>query len=59
MATKPGERRLQILQVLAEMLQDPKGEKVTLTIQRPGEAPHDVTLTRRQVTGALPDPMIA
>jgi len=29
MATKPGERRLQILQVLAEMLQDPKGEKVT------------------------------
>ena len=29
MATKPGERRLWILQVLAEMLQDPKGEKVT------------------------------
>ena len=29
MATKPGERRLQILQVLAEMLQDPKGEKIT------------------------------
>jgi TetR/AcrR family transcriptional regulator len=29
MATKPGERRLQSLQVLAEMLQDPKGEKVT------------------------------
>jgi TetR/AcrR family transcriptional regulator len=27
--TRPGERRLQILQVLAEMLQDPKGEKVT------------------------------
>ncbi len=26
---KPGERRLQILQVLAEMLQDPKGEKIT------------------------------
>ncbi len=26
---KPGERRLQILQVLAEMLEDPKGEKVT------------------------------
>ncbi len=29
MASKPGERRLQILQVLAEMLQDPKGEKIT------------------------------
>ncbi len=29
MATKPGERRLQILQVLAEMLQDPKGDKIT------------------------------
>jgi TetR/AcrR family transcriptional regulator len=26
---KPGERRLQILQVLAEMLQNPKGERVT------------------------------
>jgi TetR/AcrR family transcriptional regulator len=29
MATKPGERRLQILQTLAEMLQDPKGERIT------------------------------
>jgi TetR/AcrR family transcriptional regulator len=29
MAVKPGERRLQILQVLAEMLEDPKGEKIT------------------------------
>ena len=29
MATKPGERKLQILQVLAEMLEDPKGEKIT------------------------------
>ena len=28
-AAKPGERRLQILQVLARMLEDPKGEKVT------------------------------
>jgi TetR/AcrR family transcriptional regulator len=26
---KPGERRLQILQVLAEMLENPKGEKIT------------------------------
>ena len=26
---KPGERRLQILQILAEMLQNPKGERVT------------------------------
>jgi TetR/AcrR family transcriptional regulator len=29
MATKPGERRVQILHTLAEMLQDPKGEKIT------------------------------
>jgi TetR/AcrR family transcriptional regulator len=26
---RPGERRLQILQVLAEMLQNPRGERVT------------------------------
>jgi TetR/AcrR family transcriptional regulator len=29
MATKPGERRLQILQTLAAMLESPRGEKVT------------------------------
>ena len=29
MGTKPGERRLQILQTLAEMLESPKGEKIT------------------------------
>ena len=29
MANKPGERKLQILQTLAQMLQDPKGEKIT------------------------------
>jgi TetR/AcrR family transcriptional regulator len=29
MAKKPGERKLQILQTLAQMLQDPKGEKIT------------------------------
>ena len=29
MATKPGERRLQILQTLAAMLENPRGEKVT------------------------------
>jgi TetR/AcrR family transcriptional regulator len=28
-ATKPGERRLQILQTLATMLENPKGEKIT------------------------------
>jgi carboxyl-terminal processing protease len=32
----------------------PEGTQVTLTIQRPGEAPRDVTLTRRRVTGSLP-----
>src|SRR5438309_7212886 len=29
MPSKPGERRLQILQTLAEMLQEPRGERVT------------------------------
>jgi TetR/AcrR family transcriptional regulator len=29
MATKPGERRLQILQTLAAMLENPRGEKIT------------------------------
>ena len=29
MARKPGERRLQILQTLAEMLENPRGEKIT------------------------------
>jgi len=29
MATKPGERRLEILQTLASMLETPKGEKIT------------------------------
>ena len=29
MATKPGERRLQILQTLAEMLEQPKNERIT------------------------------
>ena len=29
MVTRPGERRVQILHTLAEMLQDPKGEKIT------------------------------
>jgi TetR/AcrR family transcriptional regulator len=29
MPTKPGERKLQILQTLAAMLEDPKGEKIT------------------------------
>src|SRR5450755_2281647 len=29
MAAKPGERKLQILQTVAEMLEQPKGEKIT------------------------------
>lgn len=32
MAGKPGERKLQILQTIAEMLQDPKGEKITTAL---------------------------
>ncbi len=32
MATKPGERRLQILQTIAQMLQESKGEKITTAL---------------------------
>jgi TetR/AcrR family transcriptional regulator len=32
MPPRPGERKLQILQTLAEMLQDPKGEKITTAL---------------------------
>lgn len=32
----------------------PEGSSVTITIQRPGEAAHEVTLTRRRVSGMLP-----
>ncbi|MCR4304990.1 MAG: nucleoid occlusion factor SlmA, partial [Gallionella sp.] len=29
MASKPGDRKLQILQTVAQMLEQPKGEKIT------------------------------
>src|SRR5512135_1745981 len=32
MATKPGERKLQILQTIATMLEQPKGEKITTAV---------------------------
>jgi TetR/AcrR family transcriptional regulator len=32
MAAKPGERKLQILRTIAELLQDPKGEKITTAL---------------------------
>ena len=32
MAAKPGERKLQILQTIAEMLEQPKGEKITTAL---------------------------
>jgi TetR/AcrR family transcriptional regulator len=32
MAARPGERKLQILQTIAEILQDPKGEKITTAL---------------------------
>ena len=32
MATKPGERKLQILQAIAQMLEQPKGEKITTAL---------------------------
>ena len=32
MGAKPGERKLQILQTIAELLQEPKGEKITTAL---------------------------
>lgn len=32
----------------------PEGTQVTLTVQRPGGEPYDLTLTRRRITGRLP-----
>ncbi|MDD5181421.1 MAG: nucleoid occlusion factor SlmA, partial [Gallionellaceae bacterium] len=32
MAAKPGERKLQILQTIAGMLEQPKGEKITTAL---------------------------
>ncbi len=39
---------------LVEVLRGAEGTTVTLTVQRPGEAPYDLTLTRRRITGAAP-----
>jgi len=38
----------------AGRVRGPEGTQVTLTLQRPGGAPFDLTLTRRRITGALP-----
>ena len=40
--------------VYTNTLRGPEGTAVTLTIQRQGGRPFDLTLTRRRVTGALP-----
>jgi carboxyl-terminal processing protease len=32
----------------------PEGTQTTLTVQRPGETPYEVTLTRKRVAGSLP-----
>jgi len=39
---------------LAPQLRGPAGSRATLTIQRPGLPPHEVTLTRERITGAVP-----
>lgn len=38
------------------MLRGPEGSQVTLTVQSPGETARTVTITRRQINGALPIP---
>jgi C-terminal peptidase prc len=40
--------------VRTEAIRGPEGTEVALTIQRPGEAPFEVTLVRRRISGPLP-----
>ena len=40
--------------VMAELVRGPEGTEVTLTIQRPGEEPRDVTLVRRSISSSVP-----
>ncbi len=39
-----------------EYLRGPEGSTIELTVQTPGEAPRQVTINRRRVTGSLPVP---
>lgn len=41
---------------LRDVVRGPEGTSVTLTIQSPGQAPREVTLTRRPISGAVPVP---
>ena len=39
---------------LRDIIRGPEGSALTLTVQQPGEAEREVTLTRGRITGALP-----
>jgi len=41
---------------LSDVLLGPSGSMATLTVQSPGEAAREISMTRRQVTGSLPVP---
>mgnify|MGYP001479788500 CR=1 FL=1 len=42
--------------LIREVIRGPEGTDVTLTVQTPGEAPREVTITRRRISGSIPVP---
>lgn len=41
---------------IRDIIRGPEGTSVTLTVQTPGETPHEVIVTRSRITGSIPVP---
>ncbi|TAK11742.1 MAG: PDZ domain-containing protein [Anaerolineae bacterium] len=54
--TVNGEPVLDELGYPTDTLRGPEGTDVTIEVQTPGEAPREITITRRRITGGLPVP---